>query len=384
MQRRRGNCTMRNRALLAALMTLSVVGQDACATGVPLPIHGELGRVNRQIQGQVLDFTHNHGHDRRIWSPALCAKRDMYVYLPPGYDPAKKYPLSIFLHGAGQDEQFFLRSIAKEFDRAIVCGDLPPFILAAPDGSIMGRPSFSRSASFWANTDAGRYEDYLMHDVWDFVMANFSIHPERDAHALIGVSMGGAAAFTNAIKHKHRIKTAVGFMPALNLRFVDCNSHYEAPFDPDCWGYREKVHPFEVIGRPKGIFKIRFHNLFGPLVGNGPDAIIKLTRFNPIEVMEAYDLKPGELNLYAAWGGMDEFNIDAQVKSFLHVAKARGVEVGTQFDPRGRHDEATGRRLFPGAVEWVRPLLEPYTVVRIGRPPLPPSLQAPSVRAENR
>src|SRR5262249_55900445 len=79
---------------------------------------GELARVNRSIRGQVLDFTHNHHKDRRIWSAALCEKRDMYVYLPPCYDPNKKYPLAIFLHGAGQDEQIFLKSLVKDLDCA--------------------------------------------------------------------------------------------------------------------------------------------------------------------------------------------------------------------------------------------------------------------------
>src|SRR5436190_10593287 len=97
--------------------------------------HGELKRINRSLHGQVIDFTHNHGKDRRIWSPALCAKRDLYVYVPPGYDPAKKYPLGIFLHGAGQDEQLFIKSLAREFDAQIVAGKIPPFIVAAPDGS---------------------------------------------------------------------------------------------------------------------------------------------------------------------------------------------------------------------------------------------------------
>jgi enterochelin esterase-like enzyme len=68
----------------------------------------QIERVNRQLHGRLLDFTHNHGADHRIWSPALGQRRALYVYLPPGYDPAHKYPLAIFLHGAAQDEQFFL------------------------------------------------------------------------------------------------------------------------------------------------------------------------------------------------------------------------------------------------------------------------------------
>jgi S-formylglutathione hydrolase FrmB len=340
-----------------ALLLLALTGEPAWAAD--LLLHGELARVNRCLHGQILDFTHNHGKDRRIWSEALCAKRDLYVYLPPDFDPAKKYPLAIFLHGAGQDEQLFLRSLAKDLDRAIIDGKLPPVIVAAPDGSLKGRPSAFRIASFFANTDAGRYEDYLMEDVWNFLVTTFPIRPEREAHALIGASMGGSAAFTQAIKHKDKIKIAVGFVPALNLRWVDCHDRYETPFDPDCWGWRTKLRPFEVIGRPS-ILKIRFHNLYGPMIGHGPDALFKLSRFNPIEVMDQYDLKPGDLDLYAAYGGKDEFNIMAQVESFLYHARERGIKVGVGYDPNGRHNEETARRLLPAALEWIGPLVAPY------------------------
>ena len=338
-----------------------MLGLTGCQThGGGLLFTGELERANRGLQGQVLDFTHNHGQDNRIWSAALNEKRDLYVYLPPGYDPAKKYPLGIFLHGAGQDEQFFLKSLVKGFDKAIAEGKLTPCIIAAPDGAPLGRPSFYKIASFFANTDAGRFEDYLMEDVWNFLMETFPINPDREAHAMLGVSMGGSAAFAQAIKHKDKIGTALGFMPALNLRWVDCHDRYHAPFDPCCWGWRTKLRPFEPIGYPHGLIKIRFHNLYGPLIGHGPDAMEKLSRFNPIEMMDQYDLKEGELDLYIAYGGKDEFNIPAQVESFLYRAKERGIQVGVGYDPKGRHDEATGKRLLPAALEWVTPLMAPF------------------------
>src|SRR5207245_7915585 len=66
----------------------------------------KLDRLNGRIHGQVLDFTHNHGADRRIYSAALDDRRDLYVYLPPGYDPCRRYPVMIALHGIVQDEQF--------------------------------------------------------------------------------------------------------------------------------------------------------------------------------------------------------------------------------------------------------------------------------------
>lgn len=342
----------------SAVISLLIPSAPAHADGRILP--SELDKVNRRLRGQVLDFTYNHSRDRRIWSDALCEKRDLYVYLPPCFDPAKKYPLAIFLHGAGQDEQIFMRSLAQEIDAAIVQGKLPPVIVAAPDGSQKSRPSFFKIATFWANTDAGRYEDYLMQDVWNFMMKEFPIVPEREGHILIGASMGGAAAFTHAMKHKDRVKIAMGFLPALNLRWVDCHEKYNAPFDPCCWGWREKVRPFEVIGRPKGVFKIRFHNLFGSLVGNQPEGLQRLREFNPIEVMDLYDLKPGEIDLFIGYGGKDEFNIMAQVESFLYRAKERKIAVGVEYDPNGRHDEASARRLFPAAIHWVSPLVERY------------------------
>ena len=46
--------------------------------------HVNLEKVNRRLAGDVVDFTKNHGADRRIFSPILGRPRDLYVYLPPG------------------------------------------------------------------------------------------------------------------------------------------------------------------------------------------------------------------------------------------------------------------------------------------------------------
>jgi S-formylglutathione hydrolase FrmB len=308
-------------------------------------------RINRNLSGQLIDLTNNHGADRRIWSPALNQKRSMYVYLPPNFDPNKRYPMAFFLHGAAQDEQFFLQAQVESFDKAMANGTMPPSIIVAPDGSVHGRATLLDPASFWANSRAGAFEDYLMTDVWNFVMENFPIRPEREAHAIIGASMGGSAAFAQAIKHKDRIKTAIGFMPLLNLRFVDCQGKYRSDFDPECFGYREKMRGFEALGRRR-LFVLRFSDLFVPMFGRGAQALSGISEINPIELMERHNLQPGELNLYVAYGGKDEFNIAAQVESFLYVAKQRGIEVGVNYDPNGRHDIATGQRLMPGALRW--------------------------------
>jgi len=326
----------------------------------PLCGRGELDRVNSCLRGQVLDYTYNHGCDRRIWSDALGQKRDLYVYLPPGYDPQKKYSLIVFLHGAVQDETYFLQNIVPLFDQAIAEGKLPPTIIAAPDGSLMGKPCLLHPASWWANSLAGNFEDWVMQDVWRFMHENYPLRKDRDSHVLIGLSMGGSAAFAHAIKHKDRVKVAMGFVPALNLRWIDCHGSYWGNFDPACWGWLEEIRPNAVVGRPHPLIAFRFKNLFDPIIGRGPDAIARLSSMNPIEMIDHYNLKPGELDLFVAYGGQDEFNMDAQVESFLYRAKERGLEVGVAYDPCGRHNLETGKRLMPQILEWAAPRIARY------------------------
>jgi S-formylglutathione hydrolase FrmB len=313
------------------------------------PAHVE--RVNGRLHGRVLDFTRNHHVDRRIWSTALCQKRDLYVYLPPCYDPNKAYPLAIFLHGAAQDESFFLQAQVERFDQAMAAGLLPPVIVAAPDGSLRGRATLMKPATFFANSRAGRFEDWVMEDVWRFMHQNFLIRPERDAHALLGVSMGGAAAYALAIKHRDRVKTAIGVHPLLNLRWVDCRDKYRAPFDPECWGERQRMRGMEAVGR-RHLFAIRFNDLYEPLFGRGDQAVAGLASINPFDLMERTDLQPGELELFAAYGGRDEFNVAAQVESFVYRARQRGIHVEIVYDPNGKHNLATGMRFFPEIMRW--------------------------------
>ena len=64
--------------------------------------------------------------------------------------------------------------------------------------------------------------------------------------------------------------------------------------------------------------------------------------------------------MYVAYGGRDQFNIDAQVESFLYLAQQRGLTVGVGYDPRGKHDEASALRLMPGLFDWLQPLLSAY------------------------
>jgi hypothetical protein len=341
------------------VLVLAAAQAPACRLGA----YHKLDQTNARLHGQVLDYTSNHGADRRIWSPALQQKRDLYVYLPPGFDPHLCYPVMLWFHGIAEDETAFLDPVVEIYDAAISCGQLPPLIIVAPDGSIRGRPSYLQAGSFYINSHAGNFEDYIIQDVWGFAKDNFPIRPEPEAHILAGASMGGFGAYNLGIKYRECFHIVFGIFPPLNMRWVDCHCRYRADFDPCCWAWRNKMRPNEVVARLYcGIVPIRLKHLMGPLFGRrDPEAIPAISRENPIEMIDSYHLRPGELSMYIAYAGKDEFNIDAQVESFLYVARERGLCIEVGYDPNGRHDKATAVRLSPGIITWLAPQLAPYS-----------------------
>jgi S-formylglutathione hydrolase FrmB len=322
----------------------------------------ELDRINRRLKGHVDDYTSRHHGDHRIWSEALQQKRDMYVYLPPCYDPNKQYPLLIWLHGFSQDEHAFLTYVVDKLDESMADGTLPRAIVVAPDGSIDGRGCFFSAGSFFLNTKAGRFEDYVMEDVWNYVHTHYPIRPEPEAHALAGVSMGAGAAFNLGLKHRDRVKVVAGFFPPLNTRWVDCHGRYMGNFDPNCWGWRTDTSAgHQVVGRYYGVITIRLRRIMDPIYDRAdPATLSEISRENPIEMLDRLNVKEGELAMYVAYGGKDEFNMDAQIESFLYVARERGLTVSVGYLPHGHHDPFTARRLYPGVRDFLASKLGPY------------------------
>lgn len=335
-----------------------------------------LALVNEHLQGQVIDYTANHGKDNRFWARSLFERRDMYVYLPPGCHPGQTYPVMIWMHDVYEDEQSFL-CLAPLIDQAIVYGHLPPLIVVAPDGSFKGEPHPHLAGSFFINTNAGYYGDYILQDVWDFVTSKYPICADRCAHILAGVGMGGFAAYHHGIKHRYAFGTVIGLMPALNMRWQDKAGHYCANFSPYDWGWRLEVGSGkEIIALlDNGIRTVRLRDWIGPLYGLDGEAVPAMARDNPIELMQNCNLQPGELNMYVGYSAHDEFNLDAQVESFLYAAKYKGLKVCVDHHKHGHHNVLAAKRLLPKALAWLTPRIAPFS------PPLPPGEALPTAAA---
>lgn len=306
-----------------------------------------------RIAGKVLDFTQNHGRDRRIYSPSLGDKRDLYIYLPPGYCSEKQYPVMIVLHGILQDERAFLDWVVKPLDDAIQSGNLPPMIVAAPDGSFTGDPTPWDAGSFFINAQRGNFQSWIEDDLWFFLNRNFTIHPDPKAHVMAGASMGGVGAFCIGLKHPDRFGILVGLMPALNLRWMDTGGNYLAKFDPYNWGWRNAVNdPKEVIGK-FGPLKIHVKDILIPAFGKGNAAIMLASENNPIELIDRYQVKPGQVDIFITMAGRDNFNLDTQAESFLYLARHRGFHIDTYVNPKGSHDVGTAQKMIGPIFHWL-------------------------------
>jgi S-formylglutathione hydrolase FrmB len=113
------------------------------------------------------------------------AKRDSIVYLPPGYTPARRYPVVFLLHGMPGSPVSFVKSLqlAQTGDGLGV-----PFVAVAPVAGPNGR---------YRGEWTGTWEDYVVRDVVPWATANLSAGPRTIA----GLSAGGFGAVDIALRH---------------------------------------------------------------------------------------------------------------------------------------------------------------------------------------
>jgi pimeloyl-ACP methyl ester carboxylesterase len=314
-----------------------------------------LDHLNSKLCGRVVDYTHNHGADRRIFSPILCRQRDLYVYLPPGYSPSIAYPLIVFLHGADVDEHDFLDpGDLKQIDRAMACGEIPPAVIAAPDGTYNGRNWVTSTHSLWVNGLGGRFEDHLVAEVIPFVMQCYSIRPEREAHAILGVSAGGFGAMSIALKHRDLFGAVATLAGPLNIRYHNSQNRYGDDFDPATFLMRTAYEPELVVATFYfGLLRRRVQRYFGPVYGENPGVIDRVTLDNPADLLESTNLRPGELEIYVNYPALDNYNFDAQAESFAWLAARRGVAVELVSVPGARHNLRYIENAEPSAYQWL-------------------------------
>ncbi|TPV95464.1 MAG: hypothetical protein B7733_09860 [Myxococcales bacterium FL481] len=147
--------------------------------------HGPEGRLQYQtLQSQSEDRPMKYG-----------------VYLPPQWDGRTELPVVILLHGAGDDETSADRKIVLDaLDEAIITGDLPPFILLAPNGD----------RGFWVNWQNGQhaYRDWVLEEALPDLRRRYPTIAGREALHILGVSMGGGGGLQMWLSNPEQFASA--------------------------------------------------------------------------------------------------------------------------------------------------------------------------------
>jgi S-formylglutathione hydrolase FrmB len=132
------------------------------------------------------------------------AARELYVYLPPGYESEteKRYPVVYNLvgfTGRGKmllNDSAFTPNFAERLDRLIAEGKIKPLIAVLPDCF-----TYYGGSQYINSSATGRYEDYLIEEIVPFVDENFRTINDRNSRAVMGKSSGGYGAVIMAMRH---------------------------------------------------------------------------------------------------------------------------------------------------------------------------------------
>ncbi|GIW07604.1 MAG: esterase [Dehalococcoidia bacterium] len=122
-------------------------------------------------------------------------ERIIPVYLPPNYDPARRYPVVYWLAGysgtalSRTNVSGFEPNLFERFDRLIDRGAIPPALLVAADG-------FTRygGSQYLDSPTTGRYQDAIAVDLVSWVDRQFATVATREGRAIAGHSSGGYGA----------------------------------------------------------------------------------------------------------------------------------------------------------------------------------------------
>jgi enterochelin esterase-like enzyme len=153
-----------------------------------------------------------------------------YVYLPPHFTTVQRYPVVYLLHGMPGTPRIYVGApshLARVAGELIAAG-ARPFIAVLPYAG----PATHRGRAEWA----GRWEDYLVHDVVPWTDAHLPTIRSAAGRTIAGLSAGGYGAVDIGLRHLDLFGTLESwsgyFHPILDGPFVNASATYLTTHDP--------------------------------------------------------------------------------------------------------------------------------------------------------
>jgi S-formylglutathione hydrolase FrmB len=238
------------------------------------------------------------------------------IVLPPSFDSnrTRQFPILYFLHGLGDNEQFFIHSGAWNLTEDMwEKGSLREFLIATPDAG----------AGFYINSKDGKnpYEDFLLQEFFPFIEKRYRAAPGRGHRAIAGISMGGYGALHLAFRH-----------PQL---FVSASAHSAALID--------KLPAF--LGQSPDSPRAR---VLGAVFGSPPDPVF-WDRNSPLTLARTANL--AGLKIYFDCGDQDDYGFGTGATALDKILSSRHIPHEFHIYP-GRHDAAYFAEHLPASLTF--------------------------------
>jgi S-formylglutathione hydrolase FrmB len=135
------------------------------------------------------------------------SERDLFVYLPPGYEESdRRYPVAYLLHALGQSAETVVHPetdgkrwsppLEDVLDPVFGRMSVPPMIVVIPDG-------WSRwGCGQWVDSPVtGNHEQYVLHEVVPSIDVAYRTIPAPASRGVFGFSSGGFGAWNLASRN---------------------------------------------------------------------------------------------------------------------------------------------------------------------------------------
>lgn len=169
----------------------------------PYPRAVEVGRYARHPLWDAPPPTQAGEVTRLAWEGQVFpGTRRASVYTPPGYDPARRYPVFYV-----QDGVAFLRTgrLGELLDKALAQGLVRPAVLVFLEPGDRNREYYL----------SGAYLDFLTREVFPRVEGEYAVSREASSRGLWGASLGGLISLYLASHHPALFGVAVAHSAAL-------------------------------------------------------------------------------------------------------------------------------------------------------------------------
>lgn len=179
----------------AVLMTAIGAGAGVAVAQVKT----EIPPVVAGAQSVAVEHIKIHGASLEGNLEGDAVDRDVIVFLPPSYskDKHRRYPVVYALHGysIGAEQWTHEIHVPQTIEGAFAQGAKQMIVVLPDSKTVYGGSMYSRSQT------TGDFEQFIAHDVVQYIDAHYRTIPNRLSRGLVGHSMGGYGALRIGMKY---------------------------------------------------------------------------------------------------------------------------------------------------------------------------------------